>query len=186
VKEKRRDSSMLLFEGNSNTFHNPQFSSQTNVKTQTTNSTKSHSILCSCSIILLFLAIATLSFIVVSNLKNNSSENEAWKESLISDASTISSQTLNPEDSPSSTGNAQRFCQIEPKSRWNSTVKKTTKLKLPIERIIVFETITNKCGERETCLMFLRQRQLNFTQNYFNGFMNNLPENFVIASDGTI
>jgi hypothetical protein len=157
------------------------------VKTETAKSTKFYRICFTCCVVLLFLVAVIVSLVVISNLKNNSPENETWNESLITNASTKSSQTSNPEELKTKNENAQKFCQIEPKSEWNSTVKKNIKLKLPIERVIVFETITNQCGERENCLKFLRQRQLNLTQKYFNGiFMSNLPENFLISSDGTI
>jgi hypothetical protein len=182
-----RNSSNISFEGNSITFHNPEISNQTNVKTETTNSAKPNRTLFTCFVILLFVFAVTLSLILVNNLVKNSSENITWNESLISDASTRSSQTSNPEELKTATKVVERFCQIESKSEWNSTVKKGTKLKFPIERVIVFEIITNECGEQEACLKFLRQRQLNFTRTYDLGFsIENLPENFLISSDGTI
>jgi hypothetical protein len=62
-----------------------------------------------------------------------------------------------------------------------------TLLKTPVERIIVLETITDKCELRETCLKFLKQRQMSHYNTYINGiFIQNIPENYFISSDGTI
>lgn len=115
----------------------------------------------------------------------NSSTNPSTDSSSINPSTLTQSQE---STTPSTTVEIpQDLFEIILKSEWNSTVQDKVLLKNPVKRVIVLETITDECFERQSCLNFLWQRQRNFRNvivNYI--FMNNLPENFLISSDGTI
>jgi hypothetical protein len=101
---------------------------------------------------------------------------------------TIQSSTIQPSSlKPTTTVLPQESFEIVPKSKWNSVVVGTDPLKTPVARVIVLETITNQCSDREICLKFLKQRQVVYLNRFIGGIlMENLPENFLISSDGTI
>jgi hypothetical protein len=77
--------------------------------------------------------------------------------------------------------------EIVPKTAWNATEIKSTTMKIPVERVIVFETVTDQCTERQSCLNFLLQRQRSTVNRYINGiFILDMIENYLVGSDGTV
>jgi hypothetical protein len=88
---------------------------------------------------------------------------------------------------PTTTDNPQIPFEIVPKSAWNASEIKSTAMKIPVERVIVFETVTDQCTERQSCLNFLLQKQKSIVDRYINGiFIVDMMENYLVGSDGTV
>lgn len=131
---------------------------------------------------------------------STSSESSSTFESTTATESTVTTSTTalepstdsttevtEPTTSEATTKNPEEIFEIVPKSEWNSTVILKDSLKLPVDQLIILETVTDQCDERLTCLKFLKQRQLLYYNQYFNGIlMKSIPENYLISSDGMI
>lgn len=80
-------------------------------------------------------------------------------------------------------------CQIYSRKDWNALLMKSEdKLELPVKRIVIMDTQTEKCDDSNSCKDFLKSRQKSFIKVLLSkGFYTtDLPENFLIAPDGSI
>jgi uncharacterized membrane protein len=121
----------------------------------------------------------------ISSFSTSSESSTSFDES----STQTESLTTTAFNTESTTEYLEQSFEIVPKEDWNSTAKGKTQLRGPVDRIIILNTEligTDECSDKQTCLKCMKQRQLKFVNKLYGEiFMENLPENFVVSSDGT-
>lgn len=127
-------------------------------------------------------SLTTLTFKPTEDPHSVSSENYSPTTTTETDPETSTSSFTDETENPSELFN------INKREQWGSLpMKGKIKLKVPLTRVIIMDTKTDTCEEPTACESFVRKRQADTFATSVHGFgLNDIRENFLIASDGTI
>lgn len=135
--------------------------------------------------------------------KKDREEDNSYKKFVIASLNTTSNFGIG-EMTTSMTTNAENFstavstdktiftevpCQIYSRKDWNALpMKGENKLEMPVKRIIIMDTQTEKCYDSNSCKVFLKSRQKSFNKVLLSEglYTTDIPENFFVAPDGSI
>lgn len=141
--------------------------------------------------VVLICILTPVGFVISNILLDNRQKSEF--DDLSSITSTV--QTTELETDPEieistiiTTTNPPQLFKIVQRDQWGALkMHGDTKLVSLLTRVIIMDTKTETCDDPTACEIFVRKRQAETYSNFVHGFLlKDIPENFLIASDGTI